>query len=310
MPTVAATSHLAHHAVSDDLPPEFDIALYLQHERNQDLRRLSPQDGQHHYDYYGRNEGRPCSVVVSRASFLSLVPGEGTALEIGPGAAPGLPGGARDVTYLDAFTTEQLRAQYPQAELVPDINVVWHGEPYLKLFGQRFDTVFGGCSLDHQPCLITHLSDVAGVLKPGARYFVVLPDRRYTADHYLPDTTLADALEAFASQRMGHSARALAAQLLFLTHDDGARHWNGDHGADPRELPPDSRLREMLGALLRAVRANAAYLDARSWQFTPTSFRRVIETLADYGLSPLRVERLYPTVRPAREFYAVLRVMA
>lgn len=231
-------------------------------------------------------------------------------LEIGPGGAAGFPAGVREVMYLDALTTEQLRAQYPEAEHVPDINVVWDGEPYLKLFRKRFDAVLAARSVDHQPCLITHLSDVASVLKPGARYFVVLPDRRYTADFYLPDSTFADALEAFAAQRTRHSARALAAQLLFLTHDDGARHWRGDHGADPRTLPPDPRLREMLGAMLRAVRTNSSYLDARAWQFTPASFGRLIQILADYGLSPLRVERLYPTVRPAQEFYAVLRVMA
>jgi SAM-dependent methyltransferase len=307
---VAATSHLTRHAASDDLPPEFDIALYLQDEHNRDLRQLSPRDAQHHYDYYGREEGRLCSIVANRQNFLSLVPQDGVMLEIGPGAAPAFPGAAREVTYLDAFAAEQLRSQFPEAESVPEIDVVWRGEPYLKLFKQRFDAVFAGCSLDHQPCLITHLSDVAGVLKPGARYFVVLPDRRYTVDHYLPDSTFADALDAYAAQRTHHSARALAAQLLFLTHDDGVRHWRDDHGADPRALSPDPRLREVLGALLRAVRANAAYLDARAWQFTPGSFRRLIETLANYGLSPLRVERLYPTIRPAKEFYAVLRVMA
>ena len=293
-----------------DLPPEFDVALYQQHERNQDLQGLSARDAEHHYDYYGRDEGRPCSIVLSRASFVSLVPQQGRILEIGPGGMPAFPRAAREVTYLDAFTTEQLRAQYPEADYVPDIDVVWQGEPYHQLFRQRFEGVFAAHSLDHQPCLVTHLSDVASVLKPGARYFVVLPDRRYTADYYLPNSTFADALEAFAAQRTRHSARALAAQLLFLTHDDGVRHWNGDHGADPRALPPDPRLREMLGAMLRAVRANASYLDARAWQFTPASFRRLIETLADYGLSPLRVERVYPTIRPAKEFYAVLRVMA
>ena len=175
---------------------------------------------------------------------------------------------------------------------------------------ERFDNVFAAHSLDHQPCLVSHLSDVASVLKPGGRYFVVLPDRRYTADYYLPDSTFADALEAFAVQRTRHSARSLAAQLLFLTHDDGARHWSGDHGPDPRAQPPDPRLREVLGAIFRAVRANSSYLDARAWHFTPATFRWLIQVLADYGLSPFRVERIYPTIRPAKEFYAVLRVMA
>ncbi len=87
MQAVAATSHLTHHAASDDLPPEFDIALYLQDEHNQDLRQLSPRDAQHHYDYYGREEGRPCSIVANRQNLLLLVPQDGVVLEIGPGSA-------------------------------------------------------------------------------------------------------------------------------------------------------------------------------------------------------------------------------
>jgi hypothetical protein len=109
--------------------------LYLRDERNQDLRQLGPRDAQHHYDYYGRKEGRPCSIVVSGQNFLSLVPQDGVVLEIGPGAAPAFPGAASEVTYLDAFTAEQLRSQFPEAEHVPEIDVVWRGEPYLKLFG-------------------------------------------------------------------------------------------------------------------------------------------------------------------------------
>ncbi len=298
---------------SDDpreLPPEFDLALYQQHEDNEDLCRLSAADARHHYEFYGRAEGRPCSVVDSRASFLALIPETASLLEIGPGGRPGFPRSGRTVCYADVFSGAELRGQVNTREYVPEIDVIWRGEPYRQLFHRTFDAVLAACSLDHQPCLITHLTDVAGLLNPGARYFVVLPDRRYTADFFLPDTSLGDVLEAYAARRTRHSARVLAAQLFSLTHDDGIRHWKGDHGVDPAKRVPDSDLGPALGAMLRAVRNGSDYIDARAWQFTPESFRHLMASLAAFGLSPLRVERVYPTVKSRQEFYAVLRVIA
>ena len=310
MDAVHDTPSAAGPGAPGELPPEFDVATYQQHERNPDLRNLSVADARHHYEFYGRAEGRPCSAVGNRASFLSLVPNEGKLLEIGPGGRPAFPQAGEHVCYVDVLSAIELQGVAATPEYVPEIDVVWRGEPYHRLFDQKFDAVLAAGSLDHQPCLITHLTDVAGLLKPGARYFVILPDRRYSEDYFLPDSTLGDVLEAYATRRTRHSARSLAAQLFSLTHDNAARHWAGDHGHDPNAQLPNPDLREALSAMLRAVRSGADYLDARAWQFTPDGFRRMIDALAVFGLSPLRVERLYQTVKPGQEFYAVLRVAA
>jgi hypothetical protein len=120
---------------------------------------------------------------------------------------------------------------------------------------EKFDAALGVHSLERQPCLITHLTNVASVLKLGARWFLVIADRRFGAAHYLPDSTLADALEPFAAGRSRHVARNLIASRLMATHDDAATNWAGLHGPDPRRPPADDPLREKIATLLDSLRA-------------------------------------------------------
>jgi len=91
---------------------------------------------------------------------------------------------------------------------------------------------------------------------------------------------------------------------------DPAQHWRGAHGASPWARAADAGLAGRIATALRDARAAAPAFDMHAWQFTPASFRALIGTLADAGLSPLRLERLYPTLRDRGEFYAVLHVAA
>ena len=297
-----------------ELPAEFDHAIYTAHPGNADLHGLPPKEALHHYDTYGRAEGRPSSLVDGREAFLALMPDDAAVLEIGPSCRPCFAPGCRSVRTLDAFTTAELRQlaeqQGADPALVPEIDFVWEGQPYRELTRERFDIVVAALSLERQPCLLTHLTDVASLLRLGGRFFLILADRRFGTGHYVPDTTLADVLDAFVVRRIRHSMRSLFAERLMMTHDHTASHWAGRHGPDPRQRPADTSLRDEIAATMRAIRAASGYIDARAWYFTPDSFRNLIDTLATVGLSPFRVERVYPTLNPGNEFYAVLRVAA
>ena len=299
---------------TDELPPEFDPALYAAHPANTDLRGLDAGQARHHYDLYGRAEGRYCSAIDGREAFLALIPTGGTVLYIDPFFAPGLELADRTVRRLAARTIDELREAARQVAVdpavVPEIDLVWHGEPYRELTHERFDAVLGLHSLERQPCLITHLSDVASVLKPGARYFLAIADRRFGAAHYLPDSLLPDALEAFAVRRTRHVARNVIANRLMATHDHAAAHWAGLHGTDPSRRVGDDPCRQEVAALLRSLRGGAPDAATLAWHFTPESFQYLIDTLAVLGLSPLRIERLYWTINPFSAFYCVLRVTA
>ncbi len=297
-----------------EFPAEFDHAIYVGHPDNPDLLGLDLTHAWHHYETYGRHEGRPCSAVDSRAAFLALIADRGALLEICPRRRPSLDSTERTVRTLDAFSTEELYRLSSERDAgpadIPEIDFVCRGQPYRDLTKERFDAVLAVRSLERQTCLITHLTDVASLLRPGGRVFLVLGDRRFSSYHYLPDTTLPDLLDAFATSQSGRSARRVMADRLWRTHDDADAHWAGRHGHDPRQQAPDPRLVQEIAALLRTIRTAGHPPDIAAWHFTPDSFRYLIETLAAIGLSPFRVERLYPTRRPNGEFYAVLRIAA
>ena len=98
------------------------------------------------------------------------VPSDRSLLEIGPFCTPAFRAPVHRVAYMDAFTTEQLREQargmaWADPALVPEIDFVWNGEKYRELIGREFDFVFSSHNIEHQPCLVTHLAEVASVMR-------------------------------------------------------------------------------------------------------------------------------------------------
>jgi hypothetical protein len=291
------------------MPPEYDHAIYTA--RNPDLAGMDETAALSHYAAFGHREGRTCSVVASRAAFLALVPADEPLLEIGPYTLPAFRRPQHQVDYLDAFTTEELRAKAAAtmpggAGGVPEIDYVWRGEPYADLVGRRYRAVFSAHNVEHQPDLIGHLRGLDGVLLPGRRVFFAIPDRRYCFDHYLPSTTFADAFGAFYERRRTHTAKSVFEHRMLTTHNDAARHWRGDHGEPPLARPVTPELVAVVAETMGRIEAATGYLDTHAWQFTPDSFRALIAVLSAAGVVPFGVERVYRTVRDSKEFYAVL----
>jgi hypothetical protein len=167
--------------------------------------------------------------------------------------------------------------------------------------------VFASHNVEHQPCLVTHLRDLASVLRPDSRAFLIVPDRRYCFDHYLAETTIADVLDAFIERRQRHRPASVLEHRLLLTHNEAEAHWRGDHGPDPRRTPPDPALIARIGDNLRLLPGHSAYIDTHAWHFVPDSFAHLIDLLSAAGLIPFTLERLYPTLRSTNEFFAVLK---
>jgi len=298
----------------DELPVEFDPDVYVVHPTNADLQGLDGEQARHHYSAYGRVEGRVCSTVDGRKAFLSLIPPDGTLLSIEPAIPLNVDLAGRTVRRLADRTTAELREAVKRAgadpALAPEVDLVWRGEAYLELTRERFDAALAIHSLERQPCLITHLTNVASVLKLGARFFLVIADRSFGAAHYAPDSTLVDVLGAYAAHRHRHIACNLIASQLITTHDDAPRHWAGLHGPDPRQRKADDAMRKEITELLRSIRSGPPDGATPAWHFTPKSFQYLIDTLDALGLSPFRIERLYWTIRPGADFYTVLSVVA
>ena len=291
-----------------ELPAAFDLDIYTS--ANPDLANLPAHKRAEHYTTHGHAEGRTCSRAGTRSAFLSLVSPKASLLEIGPYTAPAFSRPAYNVRYLDAFTSDELRAKAvatgANAETVPEIDYVWRGESYAELIREPVQAIFSSHNIEHQPDFIRHLQQLSAILQPAGRVFLAIPDRRYCFDHFLPDTTFADVLSAYYDRRIRHAAGSVFEHRMLTTHNDAMRHWQDDHGAPPLSLPVSDTTIVAVRETMARIEGTGGYIDTHAWQFTPSSFRHLIEVLGASGFFTLTVERIYPTVRNNNEFYAVL----
>ncbi|TVV71879.1 class I SAM-dependent methyltransferase [Sphingomonas solaris] len=226
-----------------------------------------------------------------------------SALEIGPFCSPVLTG--PNVKYLDVLTPEGLRAR--AAEIGLDATNCPERIDYLGDLGDvtdSFDAVFSSHAIEHQPDLVRHLNEVAAVLKPGGRYYLLVPDKRFCFDHFMAESTVAQVVDAHEVRRRVHSLMSVIENHAFATHNNSEMHWMGDHGTP---FGPDEAYRVTAG-MDRHAAAAGDYIDVHAWYFTPASFAVIIETLFRLNLTKLRPAVVYETPRNRLEFSAVLEV--
>jgi len=287
--------------MAKELPPEFDVTLYR--ENNRDLDRISDDGLAEHYQKSGVVEGRVASVISSRVAFLNLLPDTSTVLEIGPFCSPSAKG--TNVRYFDVFDTEELRRRAKDYGLDPDlcphIDYV-SSKNTLAGIPERFSAALSSHCIEHQPDLVRHLNEVSDILDAKGRYFVVIPDHRYCFDHFRSPSTIADVLGAHLQRRVFHDPRSILEYRLLRTHNDSNRHWAGEHGRRIIEENPE----ELVPSIEEASHFREYYIDTHAWYLTPASLREIIGHVRRAGLCNLEVSRIYPTVRPSNEFYAVL----
>jgi len=283
----------------DTLPPAFDPATYSSH--NAALGDLSPAELRVHYETEGRGAGLVASPLALREGLLAIAADGRTVLEIGPFCAPLLRG--PQVEYLDVLDAEQLRARAIKLGIDPSgCPPHIHHVGDIAQIGRRFDAVISSHAIEHQPDLIRHLREVERILEPDGSFFLIIPDKRYCLDHFLPESSIAQILAAHAEGRRVHALASIVEHMALTTHNDSVRHWAGDHGD-----PAKDRAARVRAALDRHEAAAGAYVDVHAWQFTPASFRAAIDTLAALGLIGLEVGEVYDTARNRNEFCAVLR---
>ncbi|WP_396330173.1 class I SAM-dependent methyltransferase [Burkholderia anthina] len=291
--------------VPADLTFGFDARYYK--ERYEDLANMSDGDALAHFIKHGHYEGRIANSVATRAGLLEQIPADDLALEIGPFGAPQLFG--RNVRYADFLSTEELRARAPHhghdPAKCPPIHYVLSTVD-LGDIGERFAAVFSSHCIEHQPDLIKHLQDVGTILKPGGRYFIAAPDKRYCFDYFVPKSSFRQVLAAHRHARKLHSFRSVITAFTLGTHNDASLHWSGVHGAPEFKRRGYRALRDALAIYKQSAR-NRTYVDVHGWQFTPQLFAAICTRLYDRGLSPLRLISISAPVRNGQEFCAILQ---
>lgn len=237
-----------------------------------------------------------------REDFLGAASTIERLLEIGPGASPIFAG--ENVEYFDVMSSEGLRQRFAEhgvnVSRVPA--VIQHVSPTgdLSVAPTGFGVVASSHNIEHQPDLVRHLQKAAERLVDGGTYLLIIPDKRYCFDHFIPESTLADVLAAWYERRIVHAPRSVFADRALTTHNDAARHWAGDHG-EPKGI----------GMAQYAVNeldtAHGAYIDVHAWQFTPSSFFSVMADLRKMDLNPFETEFVGETPAGRFEFCVRLR---
>lgn len=239
---------------------------------------------------------------MTREEFLVASSTSDRLLEIGPGASPIFAGPT--VEYLDVLDSAGLRERMAShghnVTNVPE--VIHHVSPdgRLSVAPTNFGFIASSHNIEHHPDIIRHLQEAGERLRPGGAYLLIIPDKRYCFDHFIPESNLADAVGAWLEQRKVHSPRSLLADRSLTTHNDAGRHWAGDHG-EPKGLT------QALWAIDEWNFSNGAYIDVHAWQFTPQSFRKLMQDLRALKLTPFEVEFVGETPHGRFEFCARLR---
>lgn len=282
------------------LPPRFDETEYRT--RNPDLA-IGPAEAEAHYLAEGRARGLVASPLALRENLIAMVADGRSVLEIGPFCNPLLKG--LSVAYLDVLDADQLRARAREIGLDPEgcpAHIDYVGG--LEQVKRRFDAVISSHAIEHQPDLIHHMQQIERILEPDGLFCLIIPDKRYCLDHFLPESTIAQVLQAHRDRRRTHNLASIVEHVALTTHNDSHRHWAGDHG-DP--LPRDRAAR-----LAKAMRdhdfALGRYVDVHAWYFTPDRFAEIVGALGALGLVGLEVAGVYDTAHGRNEFCAVLRL--
>lgn len=284
--------------MTDDIPFAFDADFYRS--LYPDLAQMTSAEAAEHFRRYGINEGRQSAPLGCRPAFVERLGTLGSVLEIGPFCSPVMRGDC--VRYLDILDADQLRAR------AADIGMDASGCPErihhvgsIEDVDEIFDGVISCHSVEHQPDLIRHLEGVAQILRPeGGRYHLIVPDKRYCFDHYLPESTVADVIQAHEERRTLHTLKSVIEHRALTTHNDSIAHWQGQHGERYRPDQPD-RVREAMN-----IHRNSGYHDVHAWYFTPNNFWNITSVLHAVGLTRLKPVEIYATRLNALEFFVVL----
>ena len=257
-----------------------------------------------HYHNFGEIEGRMASPYSVSKGLLSVIRSNESVLEIGPFASPVAKG--EGVKYFDimdqkALIEHALKIGYATNN-IPKIDYVSKNGDLSIVGDKSFDFVVSSHCIEHQPDLIEHLNQVSRILKPSGCYLLMIPDKRYCFDHYLPESNIADVVQAHFEKRTSHNLCSLIKNHMLLTHNDTIRHWEGDHGPMPTACEPGvmKRVFEEYKSL------NGDYIDIHAWQFTPRSFLNLIEQLHGAELVTLIPNYVFGTNRDGNTFSAVL----
>jgi SAM-dependent methyltransferase len=123
----------------------------------------------------------------------------GSGIEIGALHRPLAVDPQARVTYVDRFSSAELRSRYPEliARDLVAVDVVDDGERLMTIRNESQDFVIANHFLEHCRSPITALENMLRVLKRGGVLYLSVPDKRYSFDSERPVTSFDHILKDF-----------------------------------------------------------------------------------------------------------------
>lgn len=224
--------------------------------------------------------------------FLSLFVADGLGLEIGPSFNPIL--SKRDgynVEILDHLSAEELVEKYKNAPGVDVSNIevvdyVSTGASIFDAIGieQRFDYILASHVIEHTVDFVGFCKDCERLLKPDGVLVLAVPDKRFSFDVLRPLTSTGAVLQSHVEKRTRHTPGAIFDEVAYNVLRGGALAWSASSTA---ELSFFRQLQEAK-AIFKATQLDSVFHDIHAWQFTPSSFRLILNDLFEIGSIGLR----------------------
>ena len=218
-----------------------------------------------------------------RAHFSSRLKGRG--LEIGALHRPLPRHDAMRVEYVDRYTSEELRAEYPELsefQLV-DPHVIDDAETLATVSDGTYDFLVAAHVIEHMRNPIKAIGNWMRVLRPGGLLYLIVPDKRTIFDRRRVRTTLEhlilDYLHPSSDRDYDH-------------YVDYALHVHGKCGSD---------------AIAEADALLARDYSIHYHVFIPSDVLRLVEWISS-SLRPVRVVEGPATSRGSEEFHLLLQV--
>lgn len=247
---------------------------------------------------------------MSRKQLYKYINQSKPVLEIGPRDNPFVKRETHNVYYADIRDTAGVTAIYKdyvnvdKNKIIPiDYEITG---TYREAVGKRlFSTVFSSHVIEHTVDFIGHLIEINEVLEENGRYIMVVPDKRFTFDHFRAVTPFRDVYDVFLNGE--NSLKRLVFDYYFNVTDKLSNH--------PREYLSRLQSFENLAVDDNIAGFASAQVDKLEdiigalhyWVFTFPSFCALIRDCLRMNLLPYSLEYASGTEIATQEFSIILK---
>lgn len=224
----------------------------------------------------------------------------GTGLEIGPSHNPLAPKKlGYDVKILDHASAEELKKKYMDCDVkienIEEVDYIWQGERFTDLIGKTeiFDWIIASHVIEHVPDFISFLKQCEGILKPNGILSLIIPDKRFCFDYFLPNSTTGQILDAWHQENKKPTPGQIFDFFANISKNSNQPAWNAKTHKIPNSLFNPTL--DKATKLWIKAQDNSEYTDVHCWRFTPESFNIILNDLFSLELLNFEIKHKFET---------------